>query len=819
MIRVKNWAFLTGSLSGLFFPVQHSAMARTVAECDEKCYPDYCNWNKDNCPEAYCERLDGKLPSWSRVTVDDIAPGETGWITLEMRWDKNPEFSSKRAVEFSVSIAMEDLYLEPVDGKDLNPEDHFSSDLPDAYRDVYNHTAGTPGDVYAGLKTYCPELDQAVQVDMPFATALWAGISAAQDKAHQFAVGTESPQDIKPYPERKDPYFFSYRVRRKEGGNTKDHGYAWITQDGVPNFFCPLITGDSLGTFFDSGDPKPPMLLNRLCVPTAPFEFSPRSGNTCGKDTVCEDCDNDDLFASQSFPMFGSNVGDPYDSNYDPALKQCVACYLGSCPSGEWCQPAFHSCEPCPATCSGLYIAECYAQCGSEPPPPCTPDCENKCGGVSDGCGGFCYGCPNAHNCENGSCVACGGQNEPCCDQSPDCFVDLTCQSGVCLPAATSSLGDVALGRAHTCAVTNGEVRCFGSNQNGQLGNGSTGNALTPSAVKGVGGSGTLSGIQSVAAGLGHSCALTVNKKVVCWGYNLIGQLGNGSTNQSTVPVQVLGPGGNGELSNIAEISAGDYFTCAMTQGSGVYCWGQIPFGSVGGVHTWPELLPGVTSAVEISAGRNHLCLRKADNSVWCVGENYYAQLGNGSSSVNDADSPVQVVGDLSIPLSSGGLPDTMGDGFSCSWDNTGSISCWGQASLFQIGRPGSETCEGGYSCEKRPQLVQGLSFASGGLAVGSNHACSLENGVVMCWGSGQNGQVGLNALQLCSSHPCSDHAVTVPQCGSGPALTASRVFAGGDHTCAVVNGNLMCWGLNNNGQLGNGTTNDSSCPVAVSGL
>lgn len=593
-------------------------------------------------------------------------------------------------------------------------------------------------------------------------------------------------------------------------------------------YTCPHLIGiaSPLGSC-ENVQKKTDWWLTKLCAPTGEYTFTPgialQSGhageclnnqNTINLDTndeCCIDLDGDGYYANSSSELYGTQVGDCDDN--DPQVLQCTTCSPGSCPSGEWCQPSSGACSSCDGGCYGIHQSTCETQCGVTP---CIPDCQNKCGGASDGCDGTCNGCPTAHNCENMSCVSCGGGNEPCCLQGSECYSNLTCQNGVCSSVSVSSIDDVAAGEYHTCAVVNGEARCFGNNQDGQLGNGSTSNALTPTAVKGVGGSGTLTGVLSVSAGGSHTCALLNTGKVVCWGFNPYGQLGNGATTQSTVPVEVLGPNGNGVLSNVTEISTGHSFTCARTNGSSVYCWGQLPFGSVGGAHPEPEQLPATTNVLEISAGGEHLCLRKTDNSIWCVGDNYYGQLGNGSSSVSSLPSPVQVVAALNIPLSAQGLPKNLGTEHSCAWVSPGSTYCWGSAGLSQVTGTGSGSCEGGYACEKK--AIVAIS-SSGGLAVGSNHTCSLKNGVVMCWGSNSHGQVGSNAANSCSgSNACSYQEVNVEQCGSG-SLAASQVAAGGDHTCAVTSSGLMCWGRNLSGELGNGTTVNSSCPIAVSGL
>ena len=138
-----------------------------------------------------------------------------------------------------------------------------------------------------------------------------------------------------------------------------------------------------------------------------------------------------------------------------------------------------------------------------------------------------------------------------------------------------SGVTAIAAGAEHTCAATSdGAVYCWGDN-GGDLGNNSTTESNVPVQVVGVGGDGLLSGVKGIVAGVDYTCALTTDGAVYCWGDNSSGQLGNNSTESSTVPVQVVGVGGDGLLSGITAISAGGDFACALTTDGAVYCWGS----------------------------------------------------------------------------------------------------------------------------------------------------------------------------------------------------------------------------------------------------
>ena len=149
-----------------------------------------------------------------------------------------------------------------------------------------------------------------------------------------------------------------------------------------------------------------------------------------------------------------------------------------------------------------------------------------------------------------------------------------------------SGVAQITAGGFHTCALTTfGGVKCWGYGDDGQLGNGATSSQSTPVDVLATGenpGGAALSGVAQITAGGAHTCALTTSGGVTCWGMGVSGQLGNGATSDQSTPVDVVAAGGGGALSDVNQITAGGFHTCALTTSGGVQCWGRGAVGQLG---------------------------------------------------------------------------------------------------------------------------------------------------------------------------------------------------------------------------------------------
>ena len=363
----------------------------------------------------------------------------------------------------------------------------------------------------------------------------------------------------------------------------------------------------------------------------------------------------------------------------------------------------------------------------------------------------------------------------------------------------TSGMAAIAAGTSHACALSSaGGVKCWGINQSGQVGDGSTTNRPTPVDVKGLS-----AGVTAITAGTIHTCAL-VGGGAKCWGYNQSGQLGDGSTTNRSTPVDV-----SGLTSGVKAITAGNYHTCAITTG-GVKCWGINFNGQLGDGSTTNRSSPvdvtGLASGeTAISAGYGHTCALASGGGAKCWGGDNFGQLGNGT--LVQRSTAQDVTG-----LASGVTAIAAGDVDACAVTSAGGVKCWGNNGWGQLG-------DGTLNLHSTPVDVTGLASGATSIAVNGLFACALVSGAssgdpkqlgVKCWGFNVSGQLG-NGTTTASSTP-------VDVTGLASGVTA--ISAGYDHACALVSaGGVKCWGSNQFGQLGNGATKNSSTAVAVAGL
>jgi alpha-tubulin suppressor-like RCC1 family protein len=337
----------------------------------------------------------------------------------------------------------------------------------------------------------------------------------------------------------------------------------------------------------------------------------------------------------------------------------------------------------------------------------------------------------------------------------------------------------LAAGASHTCAVDRlGSMMCWGYNIDGELGRMSHLDSALPSTVLAspppVGQ--PIQGVTAAAAGARHSCAIA-NGSFNCWGMELHGELGNGTANDDEL---VASPG----IAPMARVTAGATHSCGIDPDANLLCWGANDSGQLGdGTHierdTPTVVLAGV-SDVSASLGA-HTCAIAA-GQVECWGANDRGQLGDGTTSSRSLPHPVDV-----------GVATSVSAGFlhTCAALTNGDVMCWGSNGSGELGDGTTDS------------LVPVAAGVHDAVAVsaGQLHTCSLSRrGAVTCWGSNAHGQLGVpNAVG--SATPIASGAVAVA--------------SGALHACALMSDDAVwCWGLNLTLQLGVAKIDESHTPV-----
>ena len=395
-------------------------------------------------------------------------------------------------------------------------------------------------------------------------------------------------------------------------------------------------------------------------------------------------------------------------------------------------------------------------------------------------------------------------------------------------PTLTSSLGTgrtavaISSGSTFTCAILDdGSVSCWGANNFGQLGDGTTSTRYTPTPNSGFGIGRTAVALSS---GSSHTCAILDDGSVSCWGKGNNGQLGANNVLDRTTPIN---NGGFGTGRTAVAISSGLDHTCAILDDGSVSCWGAGNNGQLGNGGISDQYTPTLTSslgagrtAVALSSGYTFTCAILDDGSVSCWGRGDSGQLGNGETLSETEPMPTDGFGTgrTAVAISSG-------SSYTCAVLDDGSVSCWGKGINGQLGN-------GGTSDLDIPTATSSLGTGRTAVTISSGeaHTCAiLDDGSVSCWGAGGNGQLGNGGTSDettptptsslgTSTNPRTaalserdfdgDGTLNIFQAHSNLDYRESTLSTGGNHNCIILdNGSVSCWGRNNDGQLGNGGT------------
>jgi alpha-tubulin suppressor-like RCC1 family protein len=385
---------------------------------------------------------------------------------------------------------------------------------------------------------------------------------------------------------------------------------------------------------------------------------------------------------------------------------------------------------------------------------------------------------------------------------------------------AASDWATVRAGSAHTCALEETSdttpspslaLWCWGNNASGQLGTGAVTAGAGPQLIPIPGGA-TAQSWSVIAPGFSHTCGVLSDNSLWCWGDNAFGELGDGTTTPQTTPEAI--PTGNDWVA----LAAGTDFTCGAHMGGTTSCWGSNDGARLGlgvdassnvpvstGNKTWAQLSAGGSSACAIASN---------DESLWCWGQNGSGQVGVGSTAAQR--SAVEVLPAASASWSS----VAVGTSHACAvrtddaGSGTGTLWCWGDNTYGQLGTSPSTT-----PTLSPQQIGSSVNWIS--VSAGAYHTCALAEGAsfgqstLWCWGRNDSGQVGVG--------PAGKSSPMIQIITSNNTKTWTAVAAGDAHTCAIdasVSQNLWCWGDNTNGQLGigsSGSNNSKTAPTLVS--
>jgi len=425
---------------------------------------------------------------------------------------------------------------------------------------------------------------------------------------------------------------------------------------------------------------------------------------------------------------------------------------------------------------------------------------------------------PNAGGGLAGACVApgtgidsgidgmplnCGAVGMACCAGNT-CGDNAFCTSGMCQQCVT----DIAVGEASTCALKyDGTVWCSGYNADGEIGDGSIG--VSTSMRRQVIDSTTapITDATAVVAGAFHTCALRASGAVWCWGSDEDGQLGNNDDQTHYASAQQVEHVGGAPLTGMVSLAAGGNTSCALDGSATAWCWGNGGYGELGdglsmGRDQAAQVLvaaagaPFGNIAELVLGGSDGECLRTTTNQIWCWGDNDHGQVGDGSE--NNVASPKHVFDGISV---AGGRHHT------CAVAADGKVWCWGSP---EKGRLGNGYLSNQDSPAKVPVSAGGAQLGSAQKVVAGGLSCIVDTSKqAQCWGTNPHGQLGTG---IGTYNP-----MPVIHANGTPLSGIKRMIANYANACAFLDtGALVCWGRNDEGELGDGTFVSKNFPTPV---
>ncbi len=359
------------------------------------------------------------------------------------------------------------------------------------------------------------------------------------------------------------------------------------------------------------------------------------------------------------------------------------------------------------------------------------------------------------------------------------------CGAGPTSPSADVVFTQVVAGGDHTCALdSDGQAWCWGSNGRGELGiTDGRSSSDVPLAVNGT------TRFRLLSAGTRHTCGIDTDGRLWCWGANDAGQLGDGTHHDRrephVVPVDL----------RFADVSAGTTHTCGVALDGRLWCWGRNDAGQLGNPDmsadgaALPVPVTGDLRFSRVAAGAVHTCAVTVEGAALCWGSNRAGELGTGT--LDPSPLPARVAGGRVYDRMSAGLAH------SCGATSGGDLYCWGTNAGGELGIPGWTRAGTPVGAPAGEAVTMVDSSPDGG------QTCAGSFAAVTCWGGVELGGVAYR---------------TAPSVVTGlPQGQVTSLGVGTSHACAVVDGDVLCWGAGGAGQLGDGAAADATQPVPVS--
>lgn len=348
------------------------------------------------------------------------------------------------------------------------------------------------------------------------------------------------------------------------------------------------------------------------------------------------------------------------------------------------------------------------------------------------------------------------------------------------------SIVPIALGNDHTCRVSEGVVWCWGHNSAGQLGNGTWQDSHLPVKVD------MPMEVLALSAGIAHTCALAVDGTVWCWGNDDDGQIGTETCGGSvSTPMQVS------NIDSVIALTAGIEHTCVLRTGGVLSCWGlnqyaQLGIGGVAGFIPYAACSPvsvvGLAHVTLFSAAGIATCALSNCGELWCWGGNVISSKNYGSADIGGSTPAF-----IAIVQQTRSLVGT------CLITDGGEVYCWERTPVYDE----EALLDGATPWDTAvptlvPELQDVATVTDGGSYV------LQKNGTVWCWKCAANSRYGIDEERI------------APWQVNG-LEKVEFLLSGAGHTCAIVeDGGTWCWGNNDHGQLGDGTTEQRAVPTLV---